>query len=165
MQKVTEKQLDQALATAFSRPEFSTWFLSHTKFAASTPIFKCSRANHPWSMVSLTLIDPATGQTSTLSKGSETDILVIFEGADRQKIAIHIENKLRGGAFTPLQPEFYHARAAQWKNQAKYGSYTDYEVILVAPQEFYDRHQSECKKFDRFISHEAIASHIPEFRP
>jgi len=168
MQKVTEKQLDKAIAAAFSNPDFATWFLSHTRFASnnSTNMWssKWSRSNYPWSIISLTMIDPETGESSTLSKGSETDILVLFEDTHKKRIAIHIENKLRGGAFTPLQPEFYHARAAQWKDEPKYGSYTDYEVVLIAPQEFYDKNKNECEKFHRFISHEAIGAHIPEFQ-
>jgi len=164
MQKLTEKQLDKAIAAAFCNPDFATWFLSHTKFAPNNSAYKWSRTNHPWSMVSLTVIDPETGELSTISKGSETDIFVLFEHADGQRIAIHIENKLRAGAFTPQQPEFYHARAKQWQNESKYGLYTDYEVVLIAPQEFYDRNKPECVKFDRFISHEALAAHIPEFK-
>jgi hypothetical protein len=161
--KVTEKQLDKALQTAFSFPEFANWFLSKTKFHSSDAAYRWSRSDHPWSMVPLTLINTDTGASEEITKGSETDVLVIFENSAGKTIALHIENKLRRGKFTPLQPEFYRKRAQQWLHNPKYGSYSDYEIVLTAPQEFYDRNQEECKKFPCFISHEDIAAHLPGF--
>ena len=159
----TEKQLDHALNHAFiERPEFTRWFLSKTKFFAEDAKYIWSRANHPWGKVKLEVLNTVTGATEVVQRESETDVLVVFEVSPTRRIALHIENKLKA-RFTYLQPEFYAARAEAWKCNPKYENYEDWETVLVAPQYFYDRHSKDAAKFGRFISHEELATFIPEF--
>ena len=87
----------------------------------------------------------------------------MFETQTHKRIALHIENKLASGSFTPFQPEIYAARAAQWKGNPKYQSYEDWETVLIAPRSFYARYIDDAKKFGRFIAHEDIANYIPVF--
>jgi hypothetical protein len=152
-QKTTEKDLDKEIEAAFKNsPEFANWFVSKTKFNSRNTVSRCSRSDHPWGVISLTVLDQETGESHQITKGSETDILVILEDSEKHTIALHIESKLRGGRFTSLQPELYRARAQQWMHNPKYHSYTEYATVLVAPQEFFDHNKNECNKFDRFIS-------------
>lgn len=94
---------------------------------------------------------------------SKNAALVFEDLDDHTRFAFHIENKI-ASPFTWRQPEMYRERAQQWSGKSKWGSYTDYEVILIAPQEYHDRYQSECRKFDHFVPHEAIAKWLPAFR-
>jgi hypothetical protein len=101
-----------------------------------------------------------TGELETVIKEGETDVLVVFETQTHKRIALHIENKLASGSFTPFQPEIYAARAAQWKGNPDYQSYEDWETVLIAPRSFYARYIDDAKKFGRFIAHEDIANYI-----
>lgn len=164
MAAVDEKQLDALLEQSFlSDAAFTQWFLGRTKFSgyAEKPVF--SRSNHPWGRIVYTAICPDTGTSTTSIKESETDVLVVFEAPDNKIFALHIENKMGPGKFTPLQPELYPQRAAQWANKSKYGNYTDFETVLVAPLHFFQRNESGARLFDRFISHEDIGDFIPAF--
>jgi hypothetical protein len=159
---MTEKLLDKQIEAALKHsPEFLNWFISRTKFSSRSLNYRDSRSDHPWSVVSLTIPDPETGENRQITRGSETDILVILEDSEKHTIALHIENKLRGGKFTSLQPELYRARAQQWMHNPKYHAYEDYAIVLVAPQVFFDRNKNECDKFDHFISHEDGAAQMP----
>lgn len=159
-----EKELDAALEEAFkSNREFTVWFLGQTKFAGYAEKPTLSRSNHPWGRVVYSSINSQTGLPEKSIKESETDVLVVFQTQDNKSFALHIENKLGNGKFTPLQPELYAQRAAQWVGNPKYGSYTDFETVLVAPHVFHERNESAAKHFNRFIAHEEIARFIPLF--
>lgn len=165
MTRPSEKQLDRALDDAIrTNADFTQWFLSRTKFAAEDALYLDSRSNHPWSKFPIGIRNAETGLSDTVQKEGETDILVIFVTHAKKRFAIHIENKRGSGKFTPLQPELYRARAAAWKGNPKYGSYEDWEIILVAPRSFYERFRSEAEKFDRFIAYEEIAAYLPLFK-
>lgn len=160
----TEKQLDHALNRALlERPEFAQWFLSKTKFLEEDAKYIWSRANHPWGKVKIEVLNTETGSTEVIEREGETDVLVVFETSRKRRVALHIENKLESGRFTHLQPELYSARAAAWKESPKYENYEDWETVLVAPQSFYERHSEDARKFGSFISHEELATFIPEF--
>ena len=160
----TEKHLDQALNRALmEHPEFAQWFLSKTKFFEEDAKYIWSRANHPWGKVNLEVLNTETGSIEVIEREGETDVLVVFETNQKRRVALHIENKLESGRFTHLQPELYAARADAWKGNPKYEAYEDWETVLVAPQSFYERHSKDAHKFGRFISHEEIATFIPEF--
>jgi hypothetical protein len=164
MTGATEKQLDAALEQAFlGNAVFTQWFLGQTKFSgyAKKPFF--SRSDHPWGRVVYTATNPHTGISETSIKESETDVLVVFRAPDGKVFALHIENKTGAGKFTPLQPELYALRAEQWAKNPKYGYYTDFETVLVAPHAFFQRNEAAARSFDRFISHEDIAAFIPAF--
>jgi len=54
-------------------------------------------------------------------------------------------------------------RAEKWLNQEKFGNYSDFETILIAPMEFYRRNFDAANIFDRFVSYEEISILLPEF--
>ena len=164
MEKISEKQLDLALDDAFRHdPSFASWFVDQTKFAGMGGTYLWSRSNHPWGRVAHTTQDPTTGEVVTTIKEGETDVLVVFTTANGLRFALHIENKVSVGKFMPEQPELYSVRARQWMGNPKYQSYTDFETVLVAPKMFYQRNESACRLFDRYIPHEDIAQFIPLF--
>ena len=164
MASITEKVLDKAIEDAFrSSPAFANWFLAQTKFAHESASYCWSRSNHPWGKVPLPVRDPETGDIAIQHFESETDILVVFATGKGQRFALHIENKLANGAFTHQQPDLYGPRAQLWRNNPKYGSYTEYETVLIAPRMFYERWIEGAGKFDRYIAHEDIAAHLPIF--
>nr|WP_316641847.1 hypothetical protein [uncultured Roseateles sp.] len=76
---------------------------------------------------------------------------------------MHVENKTAGGTFTKYQPEGYPKRAEKWVGQEKYGNYTEWTTVLVAPTDFRIRFERQALMFEAFISHEEIAAHIPSF--
>jgi hypothetical protein len=98
-----------------------------------------------------------------VAREGETDVLVVFEGPDKRRLGIHIENKVSSGTFTPHQPEVCAARADCWAHNSKYGAYDEWETVLLAPKAFYERNLAEAKKYTTFIAHEEIAAHIPAF--
>lgn len=161
----TEKQLDSALEAALrSNQSFLQWFLSRTKYAQRRAKYLWSRSDHPWGTIDFTQIDPDTGVEVVTRQECETDVLLVVKATDGEHLALHIENKLGLGSFTASQPEMYRQRAEQWKGRPKYQSYTDFVTVLVAPEAFRLRNQSQAAVFDVFISHEEIAEYIPLFR-
>lgn len=160
----TEKQLDAALESALKeRADFVQWLLAKTKFANRGAIYHWSRSDHPWGTIDFTSLDPETGLTGTSKKQCETDVLVVLLAEDGEFVALHIENKIGSGKFTESQPEMYKPRAEQWRGKPKYKSYTDFQTVLIAPHEFWERNQKQASCFDCFISHEEIAPFIPMF--
>jgi hypothetical protein len=160
----TEKQLDAALDEAFkSQTAFAQWFLTHTKFADREATYFWSRSNHPWGRIHFTTVCPLTGTSETSLKESETDVLVVFRAKDGQHIALHIENKIGSGKFTALQPEMYAQRAEQWRGNPKYGTYEDFDTVLLAPRVFQTRNAALSSSFGCFIAHEDVARFIPMF--
>ena len=165
MNKRTEKALDKAIEDAFKTShEFANWFLSKTKFADKAASYLWSRSDNPWGRIPLTIRNPKSDAVEEIIRESETDILVVFQTNDFIRFALHIENKLAGGKFTPLQPELYAERAKLWLQNPKYKEYTDYETVLLAPIHFHEKWIHESKKFGCYISHEDIAKHVPAFQ-
>jgi hypothetical protein len=162
----TEKQLDAEINNQFkSSPEFTKWFLSKTKFANKNATYYWSRSDHPWGKVPLDIKNPETGENEQIIRESETDILVVFETENKDRFALHIENKLSNGHFTTYQPELYSERAKLWRKNPKYKNYTDFETVLIAPNAFYERCLNKgAKEFNQYISHEEISRFIPSFR-
>jgi hypothetical protein len=159
-----EAALDNALAEALlQNQEFARWLLRQTRFVAEEAKCVEVRANNPWSRVTLRLPVGEDGSVEEVIRDAETDVLAIFETGDGQRIALHIENKLEGGAFTPHQPETYRERLKQWRERPKLGMYHDATSVLVAPQAFYVRNADGARVFEAFVSHEAIAKHLPAF--
>ena len=165
MSRPTEKQLDAALEESFkSDPDFTRWFLSKTKFSGIPATYFWSRSDHPWGTIDYTITNPETGTEETSRKECETDVLVVFETEQGDRIALHIENKIGTGKFTALQPELYRPRAEQWKNNPKYQNYTDFDTVLVAPKQFQERNEAQAALFGSFIAHEEIAEFISAFQ-
>jgi hypothetical protein len=160
----TEAVLDEAIAHAMRNdPRIAAWFLDHTAFAGEVASCDFCRCDNPWGIVRLEVQNALTGAVETLEMECETDILVVFATPDGRRLALHIENKLAGGSFTPHQPELYRARKSQWKNREKLGAYTDATSVLIAPIAFYEKFRNRATVFDSYISHEAIAEYVPEF--
>ena len=166
MHKASEKELDRALDDALARsPEFADWFLSRTSFAGTRATRVWSRSDHPWGRLPMDVIDPETQATETLVKESETDIIVVYELDDGARVGLHIENKVGLGTFRPNQADFYAQRARAWVGVEKYGNYSQWGTVLVAPEAFRARFPEDSAKFDAFISYEDIAQFVPLFDP
>ena len=162
--KLTEAQLDIALAEAlFDDGKFSQWFLKQTRFAGESARCVFCRADNPWSDVKLEVPNPVSGELESLSKECESDVLAVYQTTDDRRLALHVENKIAGGSFTPHQPELYQQRLQQWKNRSRLGNYSDATSVLVAPQSFYERYSEDAKKFECYISHEVLAFHLSIF--
>jgi hypothetical protein len=160
----TEAILDEALARAlFNEPSIAAWFLARTLFASEVASCVFCRCDNPWSSVRLEVRNALTDEVETLVRQCETDVLAVFAIRDGRRLALHIENKLAGGSFTPHQPELYRARKSQWKSRDKLGAYTDATTVLVAPKVFYERLRERSTLFDSYISHEEISEYVPEF--
>ena len=153
MTGATEKQLDLAFQHAIENSQiFFGWVLDRTKFAGSSSKIALLRSNYVWHKSNETGIE------------SETDILLVCEEhTSGRRFALHFENKLANGHFTPNQPEQYAIRAKEWMHTPKYENYSDFETVLSAPKLFYERNSVGCQYFNRYISHEDIAEFIPEF--
>ena len=161
---VTEELLDRALAQALADdPVFARWFLSRTRFASLEARCVEVRSDNPWSRVKLRVPAGPEGVLQELIRDAETDVLAVFVTPGGQRIALHVENKLAGGAFTPHQPESYQARLAQWKGRAKLGMYEEATSVLVAPRAFRDANRVGAELFEAFVSHEELAEHLPAF--
>lgn len=162
--KYSENDLDQALEAGFiNNVGFADWFLAKSKFSQLGAKYKWSRSDSPWGRFDFKLIDPDSGERLTEPRDSETDVLVIFE-SDELTFALHIENKLRDGHFTKFQVESYPLRAREWLNTEKFGNYTDFQTVLVAPIEFYGKNYQQAKGFDFFVSYEEISFFLEAFR-
>jgi hypothetical protein len=144
-------------------PEFVTWFVDQTGFAGRGCTYRWSRSDHPWSRLTFRVDDPDSGGTREITRDSETDVLVTLDTSDDRIVALHIENKLGNGHFEPYQPETYAIRAEHWLDSPKFGGYSEYETVLVAPVSFYERNKAQSDIFDCFISHEQVSRFIPEF--
>ena len=160
----SEKELDSILNAGFKNYEtFSNWFISKTRFSNTGTTYKWSRSDHPWGRFSFDVENPETGEVESITRDSETDVLVVFEDEMKNCVGLHIENKLANGKYTPYQPEFYAKRAEAWLHNEKYGGYTDFETVLVAPIEFYSNNFEASMQFDKFISYEEVGLLLPEF--
>lgn len=161
----TEFELDEALAEAFkSDIRFSAWFLAQTPFRHLDARYVWGRSDNPYSRVILTIPNAMSAEPEQFTAECETDVLVVYEASDSRRVALHIENKLAKGSFTPHQPELYQARKEQWKGRPLLGNYTDAACVLVAPRNFLDRNLEGARVFDVCISHEDISEHVAAFR-
>jgi hypothetical protein len=163
----TEKNLNQALEKALqAESSFRQWFVNKTKFKGIIPEHVWSRSNNPWCRVKLDLPNPETGETESVMRDGETDVLFVFvfKAEPERRLALHIENKLASGRFTAYQPEVYEARAKWWVRNRDYGNYGEWDTVLLAPSSFFSRNAESARKFGTFIPHEEIARFLPEFR-
>ena len=161
-----EAQLNTALGEALLKDvAFSQWFLAKTRFKDQSANCVFCRSNNPWSRVTLEAPVKLDGSFAALVRECETDVLAVYETAEKHRLALHIENKLAGGSFTSNQPELYRARLQQWRNRPKLGFYSDAASVLIAPQSFFARLSGQAQIFDVLISHEDIACWLPIFSP
>jgi hypothetical protein len=162
--KPTEAQLDTILAEALADcGRFSKWFFGRTRFGNESAECVFCRSDNPWSSVKFSAPNPVSGELEFLSKECETDVLAVYQTEDGRRLALHIENKIAGGSFTPDQPRLYQERLQQWMNRPKLGRYSDATSVLVAPQSFFEQHHADAIAFESYISHEELASHLSVF--
>ena len=162
----TEKELDLALAAELeSNPEFLVWLIEQTKFAGCGPTFQSCRANHPWGTHPFPVTDFESGEIHMTKRQSETDVLLLIEDREGRLLGVHIENKVSAGKFTDSQPEMYAHRAAHWIGNPKYGGYSDFDTVLLAPEAFRLRNASHVGIFGCFVSHEMVGERISAFLP
>jgi hypothetical protein len=156
-----EKDVDSALEEQFrNSPGFVAWFLAQIGVTVVGVRYLWSRSNNPFGRAPLITADPQTGLRETVMREGETDVLVVLEDAEGMRFALHIENKVTS-PFTTLQPELYAARAAYWVGSERYGNYTKFKTVLVAPRSFQTRWEGDARKFDAFVSYEDLAPHVP----
>jgi hypothetical protein len=166
--KVSEDEMCAAFAHELQySPTFVAWLLERTRFdnvSSSVRVLweeqKRNRysASAPWWRHWFTSKCMCAGCFG----GRETDIFVVFETADNERFALHIENKLQNSSFTPGQAKGYSARAKCWERQSRFLDYTQSQTVLLAPAPFFARN-ADAALFDVFISHEEIASRCPAF--
>jgi hypothetical protein len=148
-------------------PDFVTWLLERTAFAAfsssSKVLWEEQKKNRysaaaPWWRHWFTSKCMCAGCIG----GRETDIFVVFEAADHERFALHIENKKMKSSFSPDQALAYGVRAKCWQNQPRFLRYTRSQTVLLAPEAFRTRN-ADATLFDVFLSHEEIAERCPAF--
>ena len=108
-EKVLDRALEQQLLTSVP---FMHWLLERTRFSGEAATVVLTRSNWPWSRVKLRVWNSKTESYDVITRDGETDLLVVFQSAQRGRFALHIENKLSSGSFTTYQPELYRARSA-----------------------------------------------------
>lgn len=161
----SEKELDRALADALSTSQpFLQWFLGCTKFASRNAKIVSCRSDHPWGTHPYVL-DCGEAEGVETTRQSETDILLIVKAADEETLGIHVENKVGVGRFTADQPEMYAFRARHWIGNPRYGNYTDFDTVLIAPRGFIERNHDQVLCFGAVLAHEDIAQYVPAFAP
>ena len=85
----SEKELDRALALELeTNSEFLSWLISHTKFAGEDVKFHSCRADHPWGSHPFTSSDLAADETTTVTRQSETDVLLVISDENGRKLGI-----------------------------------------------------------------------------
>ncbi|WP_298957795.1 hypothetical protein [uncultured Methylobacterium sp.] len=158
-----ESELDQAFAEALGEsPAFQAWMLSGGRFsrhAATARLLhheqaSSRKAKHWWKHWWCTLPDGSQ---------SETDIFLVFESQNEGRFSLHIENKMQKGILTLSQSIKYRQRAAFKANDSRWLGYNDFEVILIAPNDFLQMHKECLCQFDRGISYEEISAFVPLF--
>ena len=166
MKRVVELALNEALAEALvEQSHFRNWFLSKTRFACSECECVLTRSDNPWTTSTFDFANAETGVVERITRQGETDVLAVFQlGEGRDCFALHVENKLAHSRFTKYQPEGYAARAAKWVGNPRYGTYQEWQTVLVAPASFRRRYLAQVEQFGASISHEEIAEHVPAFR-
>lgn len=161
----TEAALNKVISRALQEDQqFALWLFMQTRFATEDALCVEVRANNPWGRVKIRVPIGEDGAIREIVRDAETDVLAVFRTKDGRRLALHIENKLQGGSFTPYQPETYRERLGQWRGRRRLGMYVDATSVLIAPQVFFDKNKDGAKFFEAYISHEALAEHLPAFR-
>ena len=159
---IKEVDLDHAFAEGLATDKhFQTWLLSGGRFARHAGKARllveeqanARKAKHWWKHWWCRLPDGSE---------NETDIFRVFE-AEGRRFALHIEDKPPHGKLELRQAVDYRRRAAFKSNSAGWLNYSDFEVLLLAPAEFIERHSDCAAQFDRAISYEEVAQFVSLF--
>ncbi len=139
-----ERDIDLLLAEEFSvSPAFGAWFLKNTRKFAT---------------VEAGVLDVYVSRSDS---NGESDLVVVFEkdGGD-SRFALLIEDKIDA----PLQPEQEKRYRIRAEIEILRGDYSDYEVILCAPESYCATHP-ETVSFDSFVSYESIDNFLRSHNP
>jgi hypothetical protein len=154
--KVVEKDLDLLLEHAlWAGADFRRWFLGACGVPADDWRCDWSRADHVWTSV--------VDEQGTRLEG-ETDVLVVLENENHERLALHIENKQPGRRFNGGQAAQYSLRAAKLANNKKYGRYTSWRTVLVAPKQLCEDEPSEAARFDVVVDYHELADRLGVLR-
>ena len=132
-----ERDVDLLLAEEFAvNPEFAQAFLALTGFADETAA----------------VADLWVSKSDNLG---ESDLIVVYQGADGRRFALLIEDKVDAN-LQPDQAARYRMRAERDRSR---GAYATFELILCAP-DYYISNRTDLGGFDRCVSLEKIAGLI-----
>ena len=95
----------------------------------------------------------------------ETDVLVVLKNATYERLALHIEHKQPGRPFERGQAAQYSLRAAKLANKEKYGNYTSWRTVLVAPKQLCEDEVEEAARFDVVVDYHEMARRLGVIRP
>ncbi|MFQ3242044.1 MAG: hypothetical protein ACI9JZ_001735 [Lentimonas sp.] len=141
---VSERDVDLLLLEEFvATASFGSWFVSEA----------CSNSPQIGTCIS--------AQRSVTQSSGESDLELIFIGADGSRLLVMIENKIAAG-FQPMQADRYRLRGAGYINRQECDSLL---TILTAPQAYFGSTDSS-KGFDGRVTYEAILkwfNSMPEF--
>jgi hypothetical protein len=130
-----ERDIDILLAEEFAvSSSFASWFLTQTK---------------KFRGVKASVLDVYVSRSDN---NGESDLVVVFERVDTDsRFALMIEDKIDA----PLQPDQEIRYRRRGDAEVSRGDYSDYEVILCAPQIYYVTHPT-VSSFDALISYESV---------
>ena len=147
--------------------DFSTWLVSRTKFAAFANQMRLLHEEQAAARTAKFWWRHWWCNVPELNAESETDILAVFEvPSSKVRFALHIENKLGTSAFLKNQAESYPFRARHMLENTKSARLkcTDFDTVIIAPHSFRHAYREKCDLFGCYISHEEIATFVPQFR-
>jgi hypothetical protein len=158
-----EADLDHAFAETLEQSAtLQSWLLSGGRFAKHAGAAQLlheeqaasRKAAHWWKHWWCTMPDGSQG---------ETDIFAVFEAADGERFALHIENKPPHGKLLFQQAAAYRPRAAFKANDPRWLGYSDFEVLIVGTAAFLAAHEESVRQFDRAVTYEEVAALVPLF--
>jgi ADP-ribosyl-[dinitrogen reductase] hydrolase len=159
--ELVEKDLDEALAIALrGNQRFADWLLSQTPFDKTSARVDWVRADNPWTTSIVQTRDSETGEITARPMQGETDVLAVYETNDGVRIGLHIENKMSGASFRTLQAERYRSRAQQWVGNPKYGNYSHWLTVVIAPKSVQRKAPDQISKFDVVIDSRAVGAFV-----
>ena len=94
----------------------------------------------------------------------ETDVLVVLENASNERLALHIEHKQPGRRFERGQAAQYQLRAAKLAATKKYGNYTSWRTVLVAPKQLCEDDAEEAARFNVVVDYHEMALRLGVIR-
>ncbi len=150
---MNEKELDRVLGAALRNDDgFLSWMLGRAGLDSTGVKRVLLRDDWPWGA--------PKGEQKIFR---ETDILVVCENAEGVRLALHIENKGPRTLFGVDQASDYPRRARAWAGVEKWGRYSTWKCVLVAPKAYAAKAPEECSYFDAHVTYEEVAERLPEF--
>jgi hypothetical protein len=145
---VLEKDFDLLLEQAlWEKADLRSWLVA----ACGVPghDWRCawSRADHVWT----TVLDEHGKKWE-----GETDVLIVLENENHERLALHIENKQPGRLFEEGQAVQYPLRADKLKAREKYGDYESWRTVLVAPKQLCEDNPDEAGRFNAVVDYHEL---------